>query len=240
MGAIQSQRFLEFVLLPPSAHELLIHLFICFCSQHYGKEHSSENDHSSGHGSQNSTGLPMLVWIYGGGFMSGTATLDLYNAEILAAVGNVIVASMQYRVGAFGFLYLAPELDGYEEEAPGNVGMWDQALAIRWLKDNARAFGGDPNLITLFGESAGASSVNLHLLSPVTRGLVKRGVLQSGTLNAPWSHMTGERALEIGKALINDCNCNASMLLVSFVCFGNWIQLIDFQMVCKWIWQNEN
>ncbi|CAD7084335.1 unnamed protein product [Hermetia illucens] len=183
--------------------------------EHYGKEHSSENDHSSGHGSQNSTGLPMLVWIYGGGFMSGTATLDLYNAEILAAVGNVIVASMQYRVGAFGFLYLAPELDGYEEEAPGNVGMWDQALAIRWLKDNARAFGGDPNLITLFGESAGASSVNLHLLSPVTRGLVKRGVLQSGTLNAPWSHMTGERALEIGKALINDCNCNASMLLDS-------------------------
>lgn len=63
--------------------------------------------------------------------------------------------------------------------------MWDQALAIRWLKDNARAFGGDPELITLFGESAGGGAVSLHLLSPVTRGLVTRGILQSGTLNAP-------------------------------------------------------
>lgn len=66
-------------------------------------------------------GLPMLVWIYGGGFMSGSSTLDIYNAEILASVGNVIVASMQYRVGAFGFLYLAPALPGYEDEAPGKL-----------------------------------------------------------------------------------------------------------------------
>lgn len=92
--------------------------------------------------------------------------------------------------------------------------MWDQALAIRWLKDNAGAFGGDPELITLFGESAGGSAVNLHLLSPITKGLAKRGILQSGTLNAPWSHMSGERALEIGLALIDDCNCNSSMLKV--------------------------
>lgn len=63
----------------------------------------------------------MLVWIYGGGYMSGSSTLDIYNAEILAAVGNVIVASMQYRVGALGFLYLAPHLPGQEEEAPGKL-----------------------------------------------------------------------------------------------------------------------
>lgn len=68
---------------------------------------------------QSKGGLAMLVWIYGGGFMSGTSTLDVYNAEILAAVGNVIVASMQYRVGAFGFFYLSPYLNGREEEAPG-------------------------------------------------------------------------------------------------------------------------
>lgn len=60
-----------------------------------------------------------LIWIYGGGYMSGTSTLDIYNAKALAAVGNVIVASMQYRVGAFGFLYLAPFLPGHEDEAPG-------------------------------------------------------------------------------------------------------------------------
>lgn len=156
----------------------------------------------------------MLVWIYGGGFMSGSASLDIYNAEILAAVGNVIVATMQYRVGAFGFLYLAPMLPGQEEQAPGNMGLWDQALAIRWLKDNARSFGGDPDLITLFGESAGSSAVNLQLMSPVTRGLARRGVLQSGTLNAPWSHMSGERALEIGMSLVDDCNCNSTLMKV--------------------------
>lgn len=64
----------------------------------------------------------------------------------------------------------------------GNAGMWDQALAIRWLKENAEAFGGDPNLITLFGESAGGSAVNLHLLSPKTKDLAHRGIIQSGTL----------------------------------------------------------
>lgn len=63
----------------------------------------------------------MLVWIYGGGYMSGSSTLDIYNAKTLSAVGNVIVASMQYRVGAFGFLYLAPFLPGHEDDAPGEL-----------------------------------------------------------------------------------------------------------------------
>lgn len=183
------------------------------CLQYFQDDDDFQRQH------QSKGGLAMLVWIYGGGFMSGTSTLDIYNAEILAAVGNVIVASMQYRVGAFGFLYLAPYINGYEEDAPGNMGMWDQALAIRWLKENAKAFGGDPDLITLFGESAGGSSVSLHLLSPVTRGLSKRGILQSGTLNAPWSHMTAEKALQIAEGLIDDCNCNLTMLKVMGISF---------------------
>lgn len=65
-----------------------------------------------------------------------------------------------------------------------------------------------------FGESAGGSAVNLHLLSPVTRGLAHRGIIQSGTLNAPWSHMDSQRAVDIGLALIDDCNCNSTMLKV--------------------------
>lgn len=85
------------------------------CKQHSDPERMSSDERPQ------KTGLPMLVWIYGGGFMSGSSTLDIYNAEILAAVGNVIVASMQYRVGAFGFLYLSPLLPGNEEEAPGNL-----------------------------------------------------------------------------------------------------------------------
>ncbi|KAK6632499.1 hypothetical protein RUM43_013266 [Polyplax serrata] len=155
---------------------------------------------------------PMLVWIYGGGFMSGTSTLDVYDADIVAANSDVIVASMQYRVGAFGFFYLAPYFDSDSEEGQGNMGLWDQALAIRWLKDNAKVFGGDPDLLTLFGESAGGGSVSLHLMSPVTRGVVKRGILQSGTLNAPWSYMEAEKAVEIAKTLIDDCGCNSSIL----------------------------
>lgn len=86
------------------------------------KHNDGEHEHTT-HGNDETqtkqNGLAMLVWIYGGGFMSGSSTLDIYNAEILAAVGNVIVASMQYRIGAFGFLYLAPLLPGLEDEVPG-------------------------------------------------------------------------------------------------------------------------
>lgn len=86
--------------------------------QHNNGEHE-HTTHGNDETQTKSNGLAMLVWIYGGGFMSGSSTLDMYNAEILAAVGNVIVASMQYRVGAFGFLYLAPLLPGLEDEVPG-------------------------------------------------------------------------------------------------------------------------
>jgi acetylcholinesterase len=113
----------------------------------------------------------------------------------------------------------------------GNVGLWDQALAIKWLKENARAFGGDPDLITLFGESAGGSSVSLHLLSPVTKGLVKRGILQSGTLNAPWSHISGKQALKIGEALVDDCNCNSTMLRVSLESLACGLSLFFFNIL---------
>lgn len=82
-----------------------------------GNHHDSPNEHHE----HDVEGLPMLVWIYGGGYMSGSSTLDIYNAKTLAAVGNVIVASMQYRVGAFGFLYLAPFLPGHEDDAPGEL-----------------------------------------------------------------------------------------------------------------------
>ena len=85
----------------------------------------------------------MLVWIYGGGFMSGSSTLDIYNAEILAAVGNVIVASMQYRVGAFGFLYLSPALgSGREDEAPG----MRCGVELMWARHFSHIFGEPPKL----------------------------------------------------------------------------------------------
>lgn len=96
---------------------------MCVCVFGFPQHNNGEHEHTT-HGSETpkQNGLAMLVWIYGGGFMSGSSTLDIYNAEILAAVGNVIVASMQYRIGAFGFLYLAPLLGkNFEEDAPGSL-----------------------------------------------------------------------------------------------------------------------
>ncbi|NXV56774.1 ACES Acetylcholinesterase, partial [Molothrus ater] len=115
------------------------------------------------------TPAPVLVWIYGGGFYSGAASLDVYDGRFLAAAEGVLVVSMNYRVGALGFL----ALPGHPE-APGNVGLLDQRLALRWVQANIAAFGGDPGAVTLFGESAGAASVGLHLLSGGSRGLFRR------------------------------------------------------------------
>ncbi|KDR08515.1 Acetylcholinesterase, partial [Zootermopsis nevadensis] len=182
--------------------------------------------------------VPILVWIYGGGYMSGTSTLDVYDADIIAATSDVIVASMQYRVGTFGFLYLAPFFGGDTEEAPGNMGLWDQALAIRWLRDNAAAFGGDPELITLFGESAGGGSVSIHLLSPVTRSLVRRGIMQSGTLNAPWSYMTAEKAADIGRVLVEDVGCNADQLTESPSKVMACLRLVDSKTISVQQWNS--
>lgn len=113
------------------------------------------------HNKTRSLQIPVLVWIYGGGYMSGTSTLQIYDGDLLAATFDVMIASMQYRLGAFGSLYLTPELPDDSDEAPGNMGLWDQALAIKWIKENAAAFGADPETITLFGESAGGGSVSL-------------------------------------------------------------------------------
>ncbi|XP_036266000.1 acetylcholinesterase isoform X4 [Pipistrellus kuhlii] len=128
------------------------------------------------------TPTPVLVWIYGGGFYSGATSLDVYDGRFLAQAEGTVLVSMNYRVGAFGFLALPGS-----REAPGNVGLLDQRLALQWVRENVAAFGGDPMSVTLFGESAGAASVGMHLLSPPSRGLFHRAVLQSGAPNSPWA-----------------------------------------------------
>ncbi|XP_072799278.1 acetylcholinesterase isoform X3 [Vicugna pacos] len=125
---------------------------------------------------------PVLIWIYGGGFYSGASSLDVYDGRFLAQAEGTVLVSMNYRVGAFGFLALPGS-----REAPGNVGLLDQRLALQWVQENVVAFGGDPTSVTLFGESAGAASVGMHLLSPPSRGLFHRAVLQSGAPNGPWA-----------------------------------------------------
>ncbi|XP_065272027.1 acetylcholinesterase-like [Emys orbicularis] len=144
---------------------------------------------------------PILVWIHGGGFFTGAASLEIYDGRFLAATENVIVASMNYRLGALGFLSLPPA-------APGNAGLWDQRLAARWLQDNVAAFGGDPARFLLFGQGTGAASVGFHLLSPGSRPLFTRAVLQSGAPNAPWAWISLEEAKERGQRLGQLLGCS--------------------------------
>lgn len=121
--------------------------------------------------------LPVLIYIHGGGFTGGCANERHFDDPVWAQKG-IIAVSIHYRVGPMGFVAL-PEL---KEEAgkTGNYGLYDQLCAIRWVRDNISSFGGDPDAITIMGQSAGAMSVMQHCLSPLTRGLFKGAVMSSG------------------------------------------------------------
>lgn len=120
---------------------------------------------------------PVMVWIHGGGFNFGSAnTPDQYDGTALTSLKDVIVVSLNYRLGALGFLHLP------EAGVPGNMGLWDQQLALKWVKDNIEHFGGDPNGVTIFGESAGSMSVSAQLVSPQSKGLFKNAIMQSGAI----------------------------------------------------------
>ncbi|KAG8535318.1 hypothetical protein GDO81_028831 [Engystomops pustulosus] len=128
-----------------------------------------------------------MVWIYGGAYLFGAAeganVLNnyLYDGEELALRGNVIVVTFNYRLGPLGFLSTG------DANAPGNYGLWDQHMAIAWVRRNIVSFGGSPDNITIFGESAGAASVSLQTLTPYNVGLFKRAISQSGTGLCPWA-----------------------------------------------------
>jgi len=119
---------------------------------------------------------PVLVWSYGGGFVSGSGS-D-YDATRLATTGDLVVVTINYRLGALGFLS-SPALDA-PGHVSGNVALEDQAAALQWVQRNAAAFGGDPANVTLAGQSAGARAVCAHLASPASQGLFQRAIVQSG------------------------------------------------------------
>ncbi|KAK4310704.1 hypothetical protein Pmani_017733 [Petrolisthes manimaculis] len=180
----------------------------------------------------------VMVWIFGGGFYSGTSTLDVYDYKMLAAEQNVIVVAPQYRVASLGFLYMM------NSDVPGNAGLFDQLMALQWIHDNIRFFGGNPDNITLFGESAGAVGISMHLLSPLSRNLFSQAIMQSGSATAPWAIISKEesvlRGLRLAEAvgcphirenltLVIDClrYTNASLLVMNEPSFG----ICDFPFV---------
>ena len=111
-----------------------------------------------------------MVFIHGGAFVRGAGSQPLYNGSALARKG-VVVVTLNYRLGAFGFLTHPLLAEESPNNTSGNYGLLDQQAALRWVQDNIGAFGGDPTRITLFGESAGAISVLSHLASPQSKGL---------------------------------------------------------------------
>ncbi|EHA98727.1 Bile salt-activated lipase [Heterocephalus glaber] len=154
--------------------------------------------------------LPVMVWIYGGAFLMGAGhganflNNYLYDGEEIATRGNVIVVTFNYRVGPLGFLSTGdanlPGNYGLRDQhmaiawvkrnragTARNYGLRDQHMAIAWVKRNIEAFGGDPNNITIFGESAGGVSVSLQTLSPYNKGLIRRAISQSGVALSPWA-----------------------------------------------------
>jgi para-nitrobenzyl esterase len=122
--------------------------------------------------------LPVMVWIYGGAFSGGMTSIPAYDGAMLAEKG-VVVVSIAYRLGPFGFL-AHPELSKESGKGSGNYGLQDQIAGLRWVKDNIAAFGGNPNAVTIFGESAGGMSVSMLAASPVAKGLFHRAISQSG------------------------------------------------------------
>ena len=126
---------------------------------------------------------PVMLWIHGGAFIWGAGDTPWYDGTKFASHGDVVLVTINYRLGPLGFLYL-PELFGSDFGESGNLGILDQVAALDWVRECISAFGGDPNQVTIFGESAGAASVSTLLGTPAARGLFTRAIAQSGA--ASW------------------------------------------------------
>ena len=143
---------------------------------------------------------PVMVFLYGGGFIGGSCAYPLYDGAKLAANG-VVVVCLNYRVGIFGFL-AHPALSAESpHKSSGNYGLLDQIAALEWVKDNIAAFGGDPQRVTVFGESAGAVSIAVLMTSPLAKGLFSQAILHSPSLPQLATLAAAERS---GAALVAD------------------------------------
>lgn len=145
--------------------------------------------------------LPVMVYIHGGGYELGTS---ITSASDVLALQGVVVVVIQYRLGPFGFLTTG------DSASPGNYGMLDQVAALRWVKENIKNFGGNHNKVTIFGESAGGSSVSLHLLSPLSKDLVHQVIAESGVDLSPFAVQPTSFGLRFAKELAEKLNCPSS------------------------------
>ncbi|XP_044729686.1 acetylcholinesterase-like, partial [Chrysoperla carnea] len=150
-----------------------------------------------------------MVWIHGGKFHQGSSSCELFGPEFLVAK-DVVLVTLNYRLGYFGFL----KLNDPEAGAPGNAGLKDQVQALRWVKHNIEFFCGDKNNITIFGSSAGGASVHLMTLSPLTKGLFHKAIIQSGVGLCPWAFQI-RKDYELARAF--GCKSNDDKQILKFL-----------------------
>ena len=177
------------------------------------------------------TPKPIMVWISGRGFWSGSAVLDMYDGSQLAARRDVIVVTLAYRLGPLGFMYLENN-----PEVPGNAGLLDQVMALRWVKENAVNLGGSPDDITIFGESAGAASVGFHLVSPLSRDLFTNAIMESASPTSYWAVKDTQETVERVKSLAESVFCPVDGQLLSCLQSADPEALTDNQwhLVDRW------
>ncbi|XP_071945423.1 cholinesterase-like [Antedon mediterranea] len=153
----------------------------------------------------------VMVFIHGGGFTTGTASTEDYSGVPLAATGDVIVVTINYRLNVYGFLTTG------DADYPGNMGLFDQQEALKWVNAHIEAFGGDPSRVTIFGESAGSASVDYHLLSKGSWTYFSQAILESGATLSSWAYTekedAKEQAINIGKKV--GCEYTESKAFVS-------------------------
>lgn len=162
-----------------------------------------------------------MFWIHGGGYSFGSGNTFLYGPDYLVAE-DVVLVTFNYRLGPIGFLTAGPN-------APGNQGLKDQILALQWVQNNIAAFGGDPKSVTIFGESAGASSVQMLLLSPLSEGLFHRAISESGSALNPWSmgESSPNRAIRLAHHLGYDGTSNDTEDILDFLKRMPAMRLVD-------------
>ncbi|XP_035435441.2 juvenile hormone esterase [Spodoptera frugiperda] len=144
--------------------------------------------------------LPVMVFLHGGGWMCGSGTTEMYGPQFLLDRDVVFVAT-NYRLGPLGFL------STQDEHCPGNNGLKDQQEALRFLQKTVESFGGDPNSVTIFGESAGGASVHYHMISETSAGLFHKGISESGTALVPWAEAPPGEALRNAFLLAKFLDC---------------------------------
>ncbi|XP_030828046.1 cholinesterase 1-like [Strongylocentrotus purpuratus] len=156
--------------------------------------------------SERPSNAPVMIWIHGGGFTGGSGSSSSYDPyPYFGLTADYVVVHINYRLGILGFLTTG------DAASPGNYGMYDQVMALEWVQENIAAFGGDPSRITIMGESAGAASVGLHLLSPLSKDLFHQSIMQSGNALCPWAVDTNiDRQIGFTMEIADRVNCTTT------------------------------